>query len=141
VPTPREVANWSRATSPPIIKPAKIVDHRIAPQACAAGGIGAAGSTTHHRGKDRKDLLPEALEQGGSAPGVVAETAVLALTRNQRRSRAIVAELLCGHPAEVEGVPSGKNKLQGFLRGPAGMKPHRRPAPIPSSPTGFWRKS
>jgi aspartyl-tRNA(Asn)/glutamyl-tRNA(Gln) amidotransferase subunit B len=49
-------------------------------------------------GKIAKEILPELLEQGGSA-------------------KAIVEELLAAHPEEVEAFRGGKTKLQGFFVG------------------------
>jgi len=67
-------------------------------------------------GKIAKDLLPELLEQGGSAKAIVADRG-LGMISDPAAITAIVAELLAAHPAEVEAFRGGKTKLQGFFVG------------------------
>jgi Asp-tRNA(Asn)/Glu-tRNA(Gln) amidotransferase B subunit len=67
-------------------------------------------------GKIAKEILPELLEQGGSAKAIVAERG-LGMISDPAAITAIVEELLAAHPEEVEAFRGGKNKLQGFFVG------------------------
>jgi aspartyl-tRNA(Asn)/glutamyl-tRNA(Gln) amidotransferase subunit B len=67
-------------------------------------------------GKIAKEILPELLEQGGSAKAIVAERG-LGMISDPAAITAIVEELLAAHPEEVEAFRGGKTKLQGFFVG------------------------
>ncbi|MCT0230323.1 Asp-tRNA(Asn)/Glu-tRNA(Gln) amidotransferase subunit GatB [Synechococcus sp. CS-1324] len=67
-------------------------------------------------GKIAKEILPELLEQGGSAKAIVADRG-LGMISDPAAITAIVDELLAAHPAEVEAFRGGKTKLQGFFVG------------------------
>jgi aspartyl-tRNA(Asn)/glutamyl-tRNA(Gln) amidotransferase subunit B len=67
-------------------------------------------------GKIAKEILPELLEQGGSAKAIVADRG-LGMISDPAAIGAIVEQLLAAHPAEVEAFRSGKTKLQGFFVG------------------------
>jgi aspartyl-tRNA(Asn)/glutamyl-tRNA(Gln) amidotransferase subunit B len=67
-------------------------------------------------GKIAKEILPELLERGGSAQALVEERG-LGMISDPVAIKAIVAELLAAHPAEVEAFRGGKTKLQGFFVG------------------------
>jgi aspartyl-tRNA(Asn)/glutamyl-tRNA(Gln) amidotransferase subunit B len=67
-------------------------------------------------GKIAKEILPELLEQGGSAKAIVAARG-LGMISDPAAIGAIVDGLLAAHPAEVEAFRGGKNKLQGFFVG------------------------
>jgi aspartyl-tRNA(Asn)/glutamyl-tRNA(Gln) amidotransferase subunit B len=67
-------------------------------------------------GKIAKEILPELLEQGGSAKAIV-EARGLGMISDPAAITAIVAELLAAHPEEVEAFRGGKTKLQGFFVG------------------------
>ena len=67
-------------------------------------------------GKIAKEILPELLEQGGSAKAIV-EQRGLGMISDPAAITAAVAELLAAHPAEVEAFRGGKTKLQGFFVG------------------------
>lgn len=67
-------------------------------------------------GKIAKEILPELLEQGGSAKAIV-EQRGLGMISDPAAITAVVAELLAAHPAEVEAFRGGKTKLQGFFVG------------------------
>jgi aspartyl-tRNA(Asn)/glutamyl-tRNA(Gln) amidotransferase subunit B len=67
-------------------------------------------------GKIAKEILPELLEQGGSAKAIVAERG-LGMISDSAAITAIVEELLAAHPEEVEAFRGGKTKLQGFFVG------------------------
>jgi aspartyl-tRNA(Asn)/glutamyl-tRNA(Gln) amidotransferase subunit B len=67
-------------------------------------------------GKIAKEILPELLEQGGSAKAIVAARG-LGMISDPAAIGAIVDGLLAAHPAEVEAYRGGKNKLQGFFVG------------------------
>jgi aspartyl-tRNA(Asn)/glutamyl-tRNA(Gln) amidotransferase subunit B len=67
-------------------------------------------------GKIAKEILPELLEQGGSAKAIVAARD-LGMISDPAAISAIVDGLLAAHPAEVEAFRGGKNKLQGFFVG------------------------
>jgi aspartyl-tRNA(Asn)/glutamyl-tRNA(Gln) amidotransferase subunit B len=67
-------------------------------------------------GKIAKDILPELLENGGSAKALV-EAKGLGMISDPAAIAAIVEELLDAHPAEVEAFRSGKTKLRGFFVG------------------------
>jgi aspartyl-tRNA(Asn)/glutamyl-tRNA(Gln) amidotransferase subunit B len=67
-------------------------------------------------GKIAKEILPELLEQGGSAKAIVAARG-LGMISDPAAINAIVDGLLAAHPAEVEAFRGGKNKLQGFFVG------------------------
>jgi aspartyl-tRNA(Asn)/glutamyl-tRNA(Gln) amidotransferase subunit B len=67
-------------------------------------------------GKIAKEILPELLEQGGSAKAIVAARG-LGMISDPAAISAIVDGLLAAHPAEVEAFRGGKNKLQGFFVG------------------------
>jgi len=67
-------------------------------------------------GKIAKEILPELLEQGGSAKAIVAARG-LGMISDPAAIGTIVDALLAAHPAEVEAFRGGKNKLQGFFVG------------------------
>jgi aspartyl-tRNA(Asn)/glutamyl-tRNA(Gln) amidotransferase subunit B len=67
-------------------------------------------------GKIAKEILPELLEQGGSAKAIVEERG-LGMISDPAAITAIVEELLAAHPEEVEAFRGGKTKLQGFFVG------------------------
>jgi aspartyl-tRNA(Asn)/glutamyl-tRNA(Gln) amidotransferase subunit B len=67
-------------------------------------------------GKIAKEILPELLEQGGSAKAIV-EARGLGMISDPAAIGAIVDELLAAHPEEVAAFRGGKNKLQGFFVG------------------------
>jgi aspartyl-tRNA(Asn)/glutamyl-tRNA(Gln) amidotransferase subunit B len=67
-------------------------------------------------GKIAKEILPELLQQGGSAKAIV-ETRGLGMISDPAAITAIVEELLAAHPEEVEAFRGGKTKLQGFFVG------------------------
>ncbi|MCP9839184.1 Asp-tRNA(Asn)/Glu-tRNA(Gln) amidotransferase subunit GatB [Synechococcus sp. J7-Johnson] len=67
-------------------------------------------------GKIAKEILPELLEQGGSAKAIVAERG-LGMISDPSAITQVVQELLAAHPAEVEAFRGGKTKLQGFFVG------------------------
>jgi len=67
-------------------------------------------------GKIAKEILPELLEQGGSAKAIVADRG-LGMISDPAAIGTIVDALLAAHPAEVEAFRGGKNKLQGFFVG------------------------
>lgn len=67
-------------------------------------------------GKIAKEILPQLLAEGGSAKAIVAAKG-LGMISDPAVIKAIVAELLAAHPAEVEAFRGGKNKLQGFFVG------------------------
>jgi aspartyl-tRNA(Asn)/glutamyl-tRNA(Gln) amidotransferase subunit B len=67
-------------------------------------------------GKIAKEILPELLEQGGSAKAIVQERG-LGMISDPAAITAIVQELLAAHPEEVEAFRGGKTKLQGFFVG------------------------
>jgi aspartyl-tRNA(Asn)/glutamyl-tRNA(Gln) amidotransferase subunit B len=67
-------------------------------------------------GKIAKEILPELLEQGGSAKAIVEERG-LGMISDPKAIEAIVEALLAAHPEEVEAFRGGKNKLQGFFVG------------------------
>jgi aspartyl-tRNA(Asn)/glutamyl-tRNA(Gln) amidotransferase subunit B len=67
-------------------------------------------------GKIAKEILPELLEQGGSAKAIVAERG-LGMISDPAAISAVVEALLAAHPAEVEAFRGGKTKLQGFFVG------------------------
>jgi aspartyl-tRNA(Asn)/glutamyl-tRNA(Gln) amidotransferase subunit B len=67
-------------------------------------------------GKIAKEILPELLEQGGSAKAIVAARG-LGMISDPAAIGTIVDGLLAAHPAEVEAFRGGKNKLQGFFVG------------------------
>jgi aspartyl-tRNA(Asn)/glutamyl-tRNA(Gln) amidotransferase subunit B len=67
-------------------------------------------------GKIAKEILPELLEQGGSAKAIV-EARGLGMISDPAAITAIVEELLAAHPEEVEAFRGGKTKLQGFFVG------------------------
>ena len=67
-------------------------------------------------GKIAKEILPELLEQCGSAKAIV-EQRGLGMISDPAAITAVVSELLAAHPAEVEAFRGGKTKLQGFFVG------------------------
>jgi len=67
-------------------------------------------------GKIAKEILPELLEQGGSAKAIV-EAKGLGMISDPAAITAVVEALLAAHPAEVEAFRGGKTKLQGFFVG------------------------
>jgi aspartyl-tRNA(Asn)/glutamyl-tRNA(Gln) amidotransferase subunit B len=67
-------------------------------------------------GKIAKEILPELLEQGGSAKAIV-EARGLGMISDPAAIGAIVDELLAAHPEEVAAFRGGKTKLQGFFVG------------------------
>lgn len=67
-------------------------------------------------GKIAKEILPELLQQGGSAAAIVADRG-LGMISDPAAITAIVEQLLAAHPDEVEAFRGGKNKLQGFFVG------------------------
>ncbi len=67
-------------------------------------------------GKIAKEILPELLEQGGSAKAIVAERG-LGMISDPTVIQAVVDELLAAHPEEVAAFRGGKTKLQGFFVG------------------------
>jgi aspartyl-tRNA(Asn)/glutamyl-tRNA(Gln) amidotransferase subunit B len=67
-------------------------------------------------GKIAKEILPELLEQGGSAKAIVEERG-LGMISDPAAITAIVEELLAAHPEEVVAFRGGKTKLQGFFVG------------------------
>jgi len=67
-------------------------------------------------GKIAKEILPELLQQGGSAKAIV-EARGLGIISDPAAITAIVEELLAAHPEEVEAFRGGKTKLQGFFVG------------------------
>ena len=67
-------------------------------------------------GKIAKEILPELLEQGGSAQAIVAAKG-LGMISDPAAITAIVEELLAAHPDEVTAFRGGKTKLQGFFVG------------------------
>ncbi|MBM5798926.1 MAG: Asp-tRNA(Asn)/Glu-tRNA(Gln) amidotransferase GatCAB subunit B, partial [Cyanobacteria bacterium K_Offshore_0m_m2_072] len=67
-------------------------------------------------GKIAKEILPELLEQGGSAKAIV-EARGLGMISDPAAITAIVEALLAAHPEEVEAFRGGKTKLQGFFVG------------------------
>ena len=67
-------------------------------------------------GKIAKEILPELLEQGGSAKAIV-EARGLGMISDPAAITAIVEELLAAHPEEVEAFRGGKPQLQGFFVG------------------------
>jgi aspartyl-tRNA(Asn)/glutamyl-tRNA(Gln) amidotransferase subunit B len=67
-------------------------------------------------GKIAKEILPELLQQGGSAKAIV-EARGLGMISDPAAITAIVEELLAAHPEEVEAFRGGKTKLQGFFVG------------------------
>jgi aspartyl-tRNA(Asn)/glutamyl-tRNA(Gln) amidotransferase subunit B len=67
-------------------------------------------------GKIAKELLPDLLQNGGSAQALV-EAKGLGMISDPAEITAIVDDLLAAHPAEVEAFRGGKNKLQGFFVG------------------------
>jgi len=67
-------------------------------------------------GKIAKEILPELLEQGGSAKAIVAARG-LGMISDPAAIAAIVDALLATHPDEVAAFRGGKTKLQGFFVG------------------------
>ncbi|MCX5947914.1 MAG: Asp-tRNA(Asn)/Glu-tRNA(Gln) amidotransferase subunit GatB, partial [Cyanobacteria bacterium] len=67
-------------------------------------------------GKIAKEILPELLQQGGSARAIV-DTRGLGMISDPAAISAIVEELLAAHPEEVAAFRGGKTKLQGFFVG------------------------
>jgi aspartyl-tRNA(Asn)/glutamyl-tRNA(Gln) amidotransferase subunit B len=67
-------------------------------------------------GKIAKEILPELLQQGGSARAIV-EARGLGMISDPAAISAIVEELLAAHPEEVAAFRGGKTKLQGFFVG------------------------
>jgi aspartyl-tRNA(Asn)/glutamyl-tRNA(Gln) amidotransferase subunit B len=67
-------------------------------------------------GKIAKEILPELLQQGGSAKAIV-EARGLGMISDPAAITAIVEELLAAHPEEVQAFRGGKTKLQGFFVG------------------------
>ena len=67
-------------------------------------------------GKIAKEILPELLQQGGSAKAIV-EARGLGMISDPAAITAIVEELLAAHPEEEEAFRGGKTKLQGFFVG------------------------
>ena len=67
-------------------------------------------------GKIAKEILPELLQQGGSARAIV-EARGLGMISDPAAIKAIVEELLAAHPEEVAAFRGGKTKLQGFFVG------------------------
>ncbi|MFZ0406885.1 MAG: Asp-tRNA(Asn)/Glu-tRNA(Gln) amidotransferase subunit GatB [Cyanobium sp.] len=67
-------------------------------------------------GKIAKEILPELLQQGGSARALV-EARGLGMISDPAAITAIVDELLAAHPEEVTAFRGGKTKLQGFFVG------------------------
>ena len=67
-------------------------------------------------GKIAKEILPELLEQGGSAQAIV-DAKGLGMISDPAAITAIVEELLAAHPDEVAAFRGGKTKLQGFFVG------------------------
>jgi aspartyl-tRNA(Asn)/glutamyl-tRNA(Gln) amidotransferase subunit B len=67
-------------------------------------------------GKIAKEILPELLQQGGSAKAIV-EARGLGMISDPAAITAIVEDLLAAHPEEVEAFRGGKTKLQGFFVG------------------------
>jgi aspartyl-tRNA(Asn)/glutamyl-tRNA(Gln) amidotransferase subunit B len=67
-------------------------------------------------GKIAKEILPELLDQGGSAKAIV-EQRGLGMISDTAAIEAIVDALLAAHPEEVEAFRGGKTKLQGFFVG------------------------
>jgi aspartyl-tRNA(Asn)/glutamyl-tRNA(Gln) amidotransferase subunit B len=67
-------------------------------------------------GKIAKEILPELLEQGGSAKAIVDQRG-LGMISDPAAITAIVDALLAAHPDEVEAFRGGKTKLQGFFVG------------------------
>jgi aspartyl-tRNA(Asn)/glutamyl-tRNA(Gln) amidotransferase subunit B len=67
-------------------------------------------------GKIAKEILPELLEQGGSAKAIV-EARGLGMISDPAAIAAIVEALLAAHPDEVAAFRGGKTKLQGFFVG------------------------
>jgi aspartyl-tRNA(Asn)/glutamyl-tRNA(Gln) amidotransferase subunit B len=67
-------------------------------------------------GKIAKEILPELLEQGGSAKAIV-EARGLGMISDPAAIAAIVDALLAAHPDEVAAFRGGKTKLQGFFVG------------------------
>ncbi len=67
-------------------------------------------------GKIAKEILPELLQQGGSARAIV-EARGLGMISDPAAITAIVEELLEAHPEEVAAFRAGKTKLQGFFVG------------------------
>ncbi|MCP9818875.1 Asp-tRNA(Asn)/Glu-tRNA(Gln) amidotransferase subunit GatB [Synechococcus sp. Cruz-9H2] len=67
-------------------------------------------------GKIAKEILPELLEQGGSAKAIVADRG-LGMISDPAAITKVVQELLEAHPEEVEAFRGGKTKLQGFFVG------------------------
>jgi aspartyl-tRNA(Asn)/glutamyl-tRNA(Gln) amidotransferase subunit B len=67
-------------------------------------------------GKIAKELLPDLLQNGGSAQALV-EAKGLGMISDPAEITAIVDDLLAAHPAEVEAFRGGKTKLQGFFVG------------------------
>lgn len=67
-------------------------------------------------GKIAKEILPDLLQNGGSAKALV-EAKGLGMISDPAAITAIVDELLAAHPAEVEAFRGGKTKLQGFFVG------------------------
>jgi aspartyl-tRNA(Asn)/glutamyl-tRNA(Gln) amidotransferase subunit B len=67
-------------------------------------------------GKIAKEILPELLEQGGSAKALV-EARGLGMISDPAAIAAIVEALLADHPEEVQAFRGGKTKLQGFFVG------------------------
>ena len=67
-------------------------------------------------GKIAKEILPELLDQGGSAKALV-EAKGLGMISDPSAIAEIVNELLAAHPSEVEAFRAGKTKLQGFFVG------------------------
>jgi aspartyl-tRNA(Asn)/glutamyl-tRNA(Gln) amidotransferase subunit B len=67
-------------------------------------------------GKIAKELLPDLLQNGGSAQALV-EAKGLGMISDPDEITAIVDDLLATHPAEVQAFRGGKTKLQGFFVG------------------------
>jgi len=116
VPTPREWANWVTGDIAAHLNAGKMSITELPLKPAQLAELVQLIDDGTISGKIAKDLLPELLEQGGSAQAIVADRG-LGMISDPAAITAIVAELLAAHPAEVEAFRGGKNKLQGFFVG------------------------
>lgn len=67
-------------------------------------------------GKIAKEILPELLEQGGSAKTLVERKGLIQIS-DEGALTTIIDELMLAHPKELEQYRAGKTKLKGFFVG------------------------
>ena len=113
---PKQVANWVTQDLAAYLNTSRLSITEIALKPLVLAELVQMIDSGTISGKIAKDILPELLEQGGSAKELVERKGLVQISDTSELEQ-IIDEVLAAHPDEVEKFRNGKTKLKGFFVG------------------------